>query len=125
GGTEREAGRSSARITDEVEALETGGVGHPRDAADLGLQCVVRGWRVRRVDLELLRPRVDVVAEHIEEGGICELGGKNTAGQKDGLKPLFAHEPIYIEPGRPCRAGPSSNRSAPVQCRGDGALEPR
>jgi len=80
---ERERGRTSARVPDELKAVPAAAVGFAQDARYLELEAVVLR-RVRLcVDLEILRGRLDVGAERGDEVAVRELGREHDPGKED------------------------------------------
>src|SRR4051794_10207238 len=82
-GGERQARCAAAGIADQVEALEAGFACGAQDAGDLMVQRVAGGWRGSRVELEILRDHVGVVAERRDQGAIGKPGRHDATGEKD------------------------------------------
>jgi hypothetical protein len=66
-----------------MEAAEAARVGRPRDPVELEREVVVGRRLVAGVDLELLRDRIDAVAEDVEQRPIGRFSGKDDAGEQD------------------------------------------
>jgi hypothetical protein len=57
---------AAARVADEVKTIEAAISCLSENPGNLRVQAVVRRWAVVRVDLEVLRDRVDPVPQHRE-----------------------------------------------------------
>ena len=87
-GSERRRGGPAARVTDEMEALEPRHVGRTQDTVDLDVERVVRRQRLTRVDLEVLRDHVDVIAgERLKQRPVGELSGQHAPWNEDRMVP--------------------------------------
>ena len=80
---ERDRGRCTARVPDEMEPLPTVRVGLAQHARNLDLEAVVRRRLERCVDLEILRDRVNVRAERGDERAVRKLCREHDPGKQD------------------------------------------
>jgi hypothetical protein len=119
-GTEGERRCAAARIADEMESVEPSGVSLPHDPFDLSVETVVRWRLVPGVHLEILRDRVDTLAEHAKQRCVCLLGRQHDSRQQhDGMSgrhtstllPDIALRDFRVFAPQPLQAtGPSSAR---------------
>jgi hypothetical protein len=68
-----------------VETVEAGVVCRAQHPGDLVIQRVAGRWLRSGVDLEVLRDRVDVVAQRLDQRFVGEVGRHDRAREKDRL----------------------------------------
>ena len=103
----RERGCAAARVADEVEALPAPRIGLTNDAGDLVVEGVVDRRLVARIHLEILRDRIDVRPECVDQRAVGEVGGKDGARKQD-----------HTADGSSFRARTSSTKESTTGCAG-------
>jgi hypothetical protein len=72
-----------------METVEAAGVSFAQNPLHLGSEAVVGRWLLAGVHLEILRERVNPVAEDSEQLRVRRLGGNDTSRQEDGWMHSF------------------------------------
>jgi hypothetical protein len=106
---EGEARCDTARVADEVKAVESRGGGGAEDPVDLAIERVAGRRRIVAVDLELLGDRLDLISEHRQQRAVRQIGWQDPSGQKGRLLSFPRHPLRYTHSRRSlsiCRAMP-------------------
>lgn len=96
-----------------MEPFPTARVDLPKDAGDLGVEAVAPWRSVACVHLEILRDRLNLVAERVDERAVREVGGQDGAREQD-----------YAMDGSSFRVSTSSMKASTTGCAGSMAWPP-
>ena len=88
-----------------MEAVEPRGLGGSQDTLDLDVERIVGRGLLAGVDLELLRHRLDLVTESLQQCPICQVGREHGPGKQDHLW-SHIHEISAAIIGRICAGSP-------------------
>src|SRR5579871_4418386 len=80
-----------ARVPEQMEALETLGVGESRQSVDLHLDRVTRGRLRSRIDLEVFQMELHVGTERFDQRRVALRGRHHTTGQSDHMGGIASH----------------------------------